>query len=230
MDLETIDVSKRRGNGFDDLTGKTYGRLAVIGLSPKKSGRKSFWVCSCECGNKKLIRSDSLKDGSVQSCGCLKKEMDKVNLSTVRHSESHTRLHNIWLGIKKRCLNPKDAGYKRYGGRGITMCDEWAQSYEAFRDWANNNGYAGNLTIERIDVNLGYSPKNCTWIPFIEQANNRQGTIWVEWNGEVQNLRQWADELGIKYSTLNGRYHRGDRPPELFRKVDTRRHRGNQRN
>lgn len=218
MGYDVIDTSERKGNGFNDLTGKKYGRLTVIGLSPKKSGRKSFWVCKCECGNEHIVRSDSLKSGNVQSCGCLKEEQDKDNLTkNHRHKESHTHLHDTWLRMKYRVSNRND---ERYGGRGITMCDDWFNSYESFRDWAKRNGYDENLTIERVDVNGNYEPNNCTWIPFAEQANNRTTTIWVEWGGRKQNITQWAKELDFNRTTLYDRYHRGDRPPYLFRELE----------
>lgn len=220
--FETIDISNRKGNGFDNLIGKKYGKLTVIGLSPKKSGRKSYWVCKCDCGNKHIVRSDVLKKGDVQSCGCLKKEQDKKNLTTHwRHMESGTHLHQTWLGIKDRCTNENVKCYSRYGGRGIMVCDEWMNSYEKFRDWALSNGYKRSLSIERINVNGNYEPCNCKWIPMVEQANNRRNTVWIEWNGKVQNLKQWADELGFNYGTLNSRYNRsGMRPPELFEPVE----------
>lgn len=221
MGYDVIDTSERKGNGFNDLTGNKYGRLTVVGLSPKKSGRKSFWVCKCLCGNEHLVRSDSLKSGNVQSCGCLKKEQDKDNLTkNHRHKESHTHLHNTWLRMKARVSNRNNKRYERYGGRGITMCDDWFNSYESFRDWAKANGYNENFTIERVDVNGNYEPNNCTWIPFAEQANNRTTTIWVEWEGRKQNIAQWAKELGFNRGTLYDRYHRGDRPPYLFRELE----------
>jgi hypothetical protein len=221
MDYDVINTSERKGNGFNDLTGNKYGRLTVVGLSPKKSGRKSFWVCKCICGNEHLVRSDSLKSGNVQSCGCLKKEQDRENLTKYhRHKESHTHLHDTWLGIKARVSNPNNKSYGRYGGRGIKMCDDWFNSYESFRDWAKSNGYDESLTIERIDVNGNYEPDNCTWIPWSEQANNRRSTIWIEWEGKRQNATQWAKELGFKPKTIMERYNKGQRPPYLFRELE----------
>ena len=221
MNFETIDISERKGNGFDDLTGRKYGRLTVIGLSPKMSGRKSYWVCTCSCGNKHVVRSDGLKGGNVQSCGCLKKEQDKENLTkNHRHKESHTRLHNTWLSMKDRVSNQNNKRFSGYGGRGITMHPDWFNSYETFRDWALENGYSPELTIERIDNDGNYEPKNCDWIPFSEQADNRTTTIWVEWGGRKQNITQWSKELGFNRTTLYDRYHRGDRPPYLFRELE----------
>lgn len=217
-EFNMIDVATRGGNGFSDLTGEKYSRLTVLGLSPKMSGRKSFWVCECECGSKKVVRSDSLRKGLVKSCGCLKREQNGINLTKHhRHKESHSRLHNIWIGIKKRCNDMND---DRYGGRGIKVCEEWTKSYESFRDWALNNGYSDNLTIERVDNDKGYYPENCSWIPQSEQAMNRRSTVWIEWDGKRKSIKQWSDYLGINYGTLHSRHYRSKmKPPELFEPV-----------
>ena len=111
-------------NKIVDLTGEKFGRLTVIGLDDKP-GKKTYWICQCECGNIKSVRSDSLKRGTIKSCGCLKKEQDQTNL-TANHSHkmSGTRIYEIWQGIKGRCYNEHDTRYHRYGGRGIMVCDE----------------------------------------------------------------------------------------------------------
>ena len=234
--FEIIDISNRKGNGFNDLTGKKFGRLTVLGLSEKKSGRKSYWVCECDCGNKKLVRSDSLKRGQVQSCVCLKKEQNKINLDRTTHGDTptgeHKRLWEIWQGIKQRTSNPNNKSYARYGGRGISVCEEWRENYVNFRDWALNNGYSDNLTIERIDVNGDYCPENCRWATVKEQCNNRRTNVLIEWNGKTQNIERWSEETGIPYKILHDRYRRyGIKPPELFEPVNliTRKHLGNSR-
>ena len=216
--MEKFDTIEISSCALEDLTGNKFTRLEVVGLSPKKSGRKSYWVCLCECGNQKVVRADSLKSGMVRSCGCLKREQDKMNLTkNHRHKESKSRLHNIWLGIKKRCNDMND---DRYGGRGIRVCEDWMKSYESFRDWALNNGYSDNLTIERVDNDKGYYPENCSWIPQSEQAKNRRSTVWVEWDGKRKSIKQWSDYLGINYGTLHSRYYRSKmKPPELFEPV-----------
>lgn len=161
-----------------------------------------------------------LKSGNTKSCGCLKKEQDNKNLDRTTHGDSirhnHKRIYDEWLGIKARTENPNDANYPKYGGRGIKICDDWHE-YNNFKRWASENGYNDSLTIERIDVNGDYEPSNCTWISGERQADNRRTTVWIEWDGRRQNLKQWSKELGINYGTLNSRYHRsGMRPPELF--------------
>lgn len=220
----TVDIENRKGNGFDNLIGQKFGRLTVLGLSEKQSGRKSYWVCKCECGNKKLVRSDCLKRGQVQSCGCMKKEQNGINLDQTTHGDtqrgSNKRLWQTWQGMKQRTSNPNNKAFAMYGGRGITVCDEWQENYTAFRDWALSHGYADNLTIERIDVNGNYEPSNCRWATLKDQCNNRRTNVLIEWEGKTQNIKQWADEKGFNYRVLHDRYHRyGLRPPELFKPV-----------
>ena len=115
------------------------------------------------------------------------------------HGESHTRLHNIWLGIINRCRR-----LPSYGGRGIKMCDEW-QDYIVFREWAHSNGYADDLTIERIDVNGDYRPENCTWIPREKQARNRRTTKWVVYQGKTMSLAEASERAGLPYKHVHER-------------------------
>lgn len=211
-----------KGVNIVDLTGKKFGRLTVIGISKKKVGRKTYWNCLCDCGKKKTVRSDSLQT-STKSCGCLRDEEAAKNVVINHtHKDSRSHLHYLWIRMKQRCSNPKTTRFEDYGGRGITVCDEWEGSYENFKQWAYENGYREGLSIERNDVNGNYSPDNCSWIEINEQANNRRSTVWVEYQGERLNLKQWADRLDFNYGTLYSRYTRsGMRPPELFEPVKT---------
>lgn len=120
-----------------------------------------------------------------------------------------SRLYNIWRGIKKRCYNKNATRYNDYGGRGITVCDLWKNSYASFYNWARRNNYNRTLTIERIDVNGNYEPKNCKWIPMSEQASNTRKTIRLTYNGITKTIVQWAKELNIPYSKLYYRKRQG---------------------
>lgn len=193
---------------FEDLTGKRYGRLVVIGRDNRES-RKTYFMCRCDCGNMKSVRADSLKAGLIRSCGCMKKEQDRTNL-TANHSHkmSGTRLYQIWQGIKKRCYNPHDARYDRYGGRGIKVCDEWRQDFSAFYGWAMQNGYDETLTIDRIDNDGDYCPENCRWSNQQEQARNRSSNIRITIGNATKTLTEWCEIFQVDSRVVLSRYHR----------------------
>lgn len=119
--------------------------------------------------------------------------------------KENQRLWEIYHGMKKRCLNKNDARYKDYGGRGIEICHEWLLSFDNFADWAKNNGYDDDLTIERINVNGNYEPENCEWITLKQQARNKRDTIWVTYHGVEKPLIEWCETLGLDYDTIHDR-------------------------
>lgn len=202
-----------------DLTGQVYGRLKVIEVDEVLSTKRTFWVCECICGNKKTVRSDSLQDGSVKSCGCLKKEQDRKNLEANHsHKMSKTRIYQELQGVKARCLNNNNKRYENYGGRGIKICDEWMQSFESFRDWSFENGYSDTLTIDRINNDGNYEPGNCRWVDNKTQCNNRGSNIIIKYKDENLTMMQVSEITGINYAVLNSRYIRGDRSERLLRK------------
>jgi len=125
---------------------------------------------------------------------------------------SKERLYIIWNHIKTRCNNPKDKSYKHYGLRGIKMCEEWSNNYYNFRNWALNNGYRDNLTIERKNNNLGYNPENCTWITNKEQQSNKSTNIFIEYLGNIHTLKEWSIITKIPYNTLWNRYRNFKNP------------------
>lgn len=139
-----------------------------------------------------------------------------------KHGMIHTRLYSIWHCIKVRCYIKSCLSYKNYGGRGITVCDEWKKDFMSFYNWAINNGYKDDLTIDRIDVNGNYEPKNCRWATKKQQDNNKRTNHFVEYKGETKTIKQWADLTGICYSTLSKRVRcYGNNSEKLFAPIKT---------
>lgn len=119
-----------------------------------------------------------------------------------KHGKRHTRIYDIWRSMRQRCYNPNTNRYKNYGGKGIKVCDEWRESFEAFYEWAMANGYADNLTIDRKDTNGNYEPNNCRWVTMKEQQNNRLNNHLETYNGETHTIAEWSEITGIKMCTL----------------------------
>jgi hypothetical protein len=187
-----------------DLSGRKFNRLLVINFSHMK-GKHSYWKCECDCGNDKITRADCLKNNTVKSCGCLNREANGV-----KHGQHGTKLYHVWAGVKDRCNNPNAKHFKHYGGRGISICEEWKVDYIIFFNWAMEKGYKEGLTIERIDVNGNYEPSNCKWITQKEQAKNTTRNRKITYDGQTLNITEWAEELGINRNTLNARLNKAN--------------------
>ena len=174
-------------NAKTSIIGKKFGRLTVIKFHHREAkyrnlmnkdgtfrigGYKNFYVCKCDCGSYKIINEQSLKRGLSKSCGCLFNELRKKGFHK-KHGKTDTRLYNIWCSMKQRCYNPNYLEFKYWGGKGVQICEEWRNDFGKFYDWAINNGYRDDLSIDRINGNLNYCPENCRWATAKEQANNQ---------------------------------------------------------
>lgn len=189
------------GRHILDLTGLRFGRLVVKKFHHRD--RDTWWECICDCGRTTIVRTNHLRSGNTSSCGCYLVD------SHIVHGDANTRLYHIWINMKARCCNPNHPRYKDYGGRGITICSEWREDFQNFKDWAlNKGGYSDHKSIDRIDNNkreCGYSPENCRFTNDVVQANNKNNNYRLTMDGRTQTLSEWAREYGIHPKTLQSR-------------------------
>lgn len=199
-----------------DLTGQKFGRLTVIKREQNDKTNHTRWKCQCNCGNIIVVSGSSLRTGETKSCGCLRKE--KVIKRSLKHSMSSTRIYYIWKAMKQRCYNVKHVEYFNYGGRGIKVCNEWldkGNGFSNFYNWAIENGYKEDLSIDRINVNGNYEPNNCKWIPFKNQCENKTTSHYISYNGQTHTMKQWSVILNINYDKIRQRI-KHNIPKELW--------------
>ena len=190
-----------------DMTGLKCGRLSVIGRDKTSKNGNVYWLCRCDCGNIRSVCGTLLRNGETVSCGCYGK--DRVREVNRTHGGSRTRLYNVYKDMLARCYYPKDHAYSSYGGRGITVCDEWRgkDGFNNFREWAMANGYNpnaphGECTLDRIDNDKGYSPDNCRWVDMKIQANNRRSNHLFTIAGKIKTVEEWANIYGVDSKRL----------------------------
>ena len=191
------------------MIGKKYGRLTVLDIDVEKSKqtKRCYLICKCDCGITKSMRSDYVRRNHIVSCGCYSREL--LDKSRVKHGLSRHPLFKEWTGVKDRCYNKNCKQFKDYGGRGITVCDEWIHDAAAFINWCLSHGYEKDLTLDRIDNNKGYSPDNCRWTTRKIQANNTRRNHFITYKSETHTVHEWADKLHLNYSVLSHRLARG---------------------
>lgn len=199
-----------------NLVGMKFGKLTVIeysGYETKDNGLVyHLWKCQCECGNTKISNGRNLLNGHCKSCGCIP-HIPKT-IPWTKHHKSDTILYNVWKSMKGRCYTKSNSGYEYYGARGINVCDEWKNDFNAFYEWSISNGYKdseeyGEYTLDRIDPNGNYEPSNCRWVNMTVQSNNRRNNTKYMYDGELLTLREISIRTGVNYDILRGRTDRG---------------------
>lgn len=201
-----------------NLIGKRFGRLIVQSRTKPVwgSGINSVWVCLCDCGGTIEVPTVRLQESKTKSCGCLTIESRFIHSGKVQltHGMTNTSEYGIWAGMKNRCFNTTDPTYIRYGGRGITVCDSWRNSFEAF--YNDMGPRPTDLTLDRINNNGNYEPNNCRWATRIEQSNNREINVFYSFKGQQLTLPQIAREININVRTLRTRLNRGMSEEKAF--------------
>ncbi|MCM1223960.1 MAG: hypothetical protein NC548_56865 [Lachnospiraceae bacterium] len=196
------------------MSGQRFGRLIAVERtnSSTDGDHAPIWRCVCDCGKEVLVTSGNLMSGKTQSCGCEKAESllslhqkNIVHGGYSKNSDAATkRLFGIWIGMKRRCESPGHKDYHYYGERGISVCDDW-HIFDNFREWSLSNGYAEGLSIDRIDVNLGYNPLNCRWATAKTQCNNKRNNRFLTFNGQTHTAKEWSRVTNIGYYTILNR-------------------------
>lgn len=187
-----MNYLKGKSNAWKDITGNKYTFLTVLGYVGKGK-----WHCKCKCGNFKIVSTAKLNNGHVKSCGCLAKT------NAVKHNAVDTKEYITWSNIKARCTNSNNNSYSNYGGRGITICNRWSESFKNFYEDMGN--CPKSFSIERIDNNKGYNKSNCIWASPKTQSMNRRSNFIVNYKGEEKPLKQWCEDLNLNYKKIFAR-------------------------
>lgn len=175
---------------YEDLVGQRFEHLLVkkdIG----RRGTSTLWLCLCDCGNYTEATTADLRRRHKVSCGCYAKSM------RITHGGSKERLYQEWLSMRRRCYDKNTIGWDIYGGRGIIVCEEWSNDYDAFRKWSYENGYDDTLTLDRINYDGNYCPDNCRWITKHDQCRNTRYNRFETMNGETKTVIDWCEHFGL---------------------------------
>lgn len=202
------------GTTAKDMTGQRFGRLQVLEQVSRSRSGQIIWLCVCDCGNQTRVDGSQLRRKKTSSCGCLRRELAQQPT----HDMSKSAIYKVWNSMNQRCRNANSPMYSDYGGRGISVCLEWQDSFETFRDHvaALDNYAEKGYSIDRIDNDGDYEPGNVRWATRAEQVRNRRSTRLITYNNKTQCLADWAKELGMNYSTLRVRILDGQSVEQAF--------------
>jgi len=215
-----------------DLTGNVYDRLTVIGYSHSENG-KTYWKCLCSCDADKPLEERNIhiklgkymQDGSTGSCGCKKRDHIKevsqhTNKKPRTNKPYYSDLSNIWRTMINRCHNPNYKRYQFYGAKGVYVCNEWRNNFDAFYEWSIAHGYTKGMEINRLDQSRNYMPNNCEWMSKGFSASNTCNNLMVTIGNKTLSLAAWSrdPECEVGYSTIRKRYHEGVHGIALIKK------------
>ena len=182
---------------LNDLTGKQLNNWKVLYRNGSTPNKAAVWHCKCLlCGEERDVVGSSLLSGTSTKC---RRCVPKTSLSKPHRKE---RIYHIYTAMKQRCYNPNAKHYADYGGRGITVCDEWKNNPDTFIEWSFANGYGESLTIDRINNNEGYSPDNCRWVTLDTQAKNKRNCVYITVDGKTVSLLSACDLYGVSYGAI----------------------------
>ena len=199
----------------ENLVGREFGCWRVVSRAGSTKNNVSTWNCVCAkelggCGTVRVVTRGRLIRGSSTNCGCVQRETNRKRQTKHGCSgKNRTGLYIVWVDMLQRCYNSLSTGYHRYGGRGITVCEEWHNSFESFQRWALATNYQKGLQIDRINNDGGYCPDNCRWVTSQQNMNNRSCTRKFTLNGETKLLCEWCDHFNMPLSTVDDRIRRG---------------------
>ncbi len=193
--------------GAPTPVGMSFGRLTVLAEADRKSPRRRRWVCKCACGSEITADAVRVRNGHTQSCGCLQKE--RTSRAKRVHGLCRSRTYNCWLSMRIRCTDSRARNFRRYGGRGIRVCERWTASFEAFLEDMGECP-SNDHSLDRIDNDGHYEPGNVRWATRSQQARNTRTNRFVEFEGERVCLSDLDDRFGFRRGTVSQRLGRGD--------------------
>jgi uncharacterized protein (DUF2237 family) len=200
------------------MIGTTYGHLTVVSYS-HKSKSKHFYSCLCECGKESVVNGGHLRSGHTKSCGCMRGGVCNAEKHGQSKRGQTTRLYRTWVAMRQRCFNPLSTKYPYYGARGISVCDRWL----SFNNFAADMGTPEiGMSLDRIDNDKNYCTENCRWATTAQQSRNTSRNIYLAYKGKEQTLTDWANELGIPFSTLRWRHVQGWETEKILDHSDRR--------
>lgn len=204
---------------FIDISGQKFNFLTVTGRFTRVN-RRTLWDCVCDCGNKTTVDATKIKSGHTKSCGCYLKIFCKKHGHAL-DGKDRTSEYNAWGAMIQRCCNPSNRRYKRYGGRGITICDRWKDSYENFYSDMGAKP-SPDMSLDRINNNGNYEPSNCRWATITQQNRNLSRNRHIEHNGVTMVLAEWSRKLNVSQGVINTWMKKGKDMEWIINYIQTR--------